>query len=123
MKALVVDDSRVMRMLLAQMLREVGFTDVAQAEHGKAGLSHLSDNPDTNLALVDWNMPEMTGIEMVGEVRKIASLNQVKLMMVTTESELSRVEQALTLGADEFVMKPFTKDVITDKLKLLGFSL
>ncbi len=123
MKALVVDDSRVMRMLLSQMLKEVGFSDVAQAQHGREGLTHLTGNPDVQLALVDWNMPEMSGIEMVEAVRKESSLNATKLMMVTTESELSQVERALTLGANEYVMKPFTKDVITDKLRLLGFNL
>ena len=123
MKALVVDDSRVMRILLSKMLLEVGFADVAQAQHGGEGLTHLTANPDVDLALVDWNMPEMSGIEMVEAVRKDASLNKTKLMMVTTESELVQVERALTLGANEYVMKPFTKDVITDKLRLLGFNL
>ena len=123
MKALVVDDSRVMRMLLSQMLKEVGFADVSQAEHGGAGLTHLTGNTDTALALVDWNMPEMTGIEMVEAVRKNAALNNTKLVMVTTESESAQVERALTLGANEYVMKPFTKDVIAGKLKLLGFNL
>lgn len=123
MKALVVDDSRVIRMMLSQMLKEIGFQDVGQAGHGKEGWDYLAGHPDTDLALVDWNMPEMTGIEMVENVRKDAALNNVKLMMVTTESEASQVEKALTLGANEFVMKPFTKDVITDKLRLLGFGL
>mgnify|MGYP003341845777 CR=1 FL=1 len=123
MKALVVDDSRVVRMMLSQMLKDIGFADVAQAQHGKEGLTYLTGNPDTQLALVDWNMPEMTGIEMVEEVRKDNALSNCKLMMVTTESEVSQVERALTLGANEFVMKPFTKDVIADKLRLLGFGL
>lgn len=123
MKALVVDDSRVVRMMLSQMLKDIGFTDVGQAQHGKEGLTYLTGNPDTQLALVDWNMPEMTGIEMVEAVRQNGALGSVKLMMVTTESEVSQVERALTLGANEFVMKPFTKDVIADKLRLLGFGL
>jgi two-component system, chemotaxis family, chemotaxis protein CheY len=122
MKALVVDDSRIMRMLLSQMLKEVGFTEVGQAQHGQEGLAYLTGHPDTNLALVDWNMPEMTGIEMVEAVRKDAALNDVKLVMVTTESESGNVERALTLGANEYVMKPFTKDVITSKLRLLGIG-
>lgn len=123
MKALVVDDSRVIRMMLTQMLKEIGFAEVGQAGHGKDGMTYLTGNPDTQLALVDWNMPEMTGIEMVEAVRKETNLNDVKLMMVTTESESAQVEKALTMGANEFVMKPFTKDVIADKLRLLGFGL
>ena len=123
MKALVVDDSRVMRMLLSRMLKEVGFTDVGQAEHGKDAMAYFSGNPDTRLALVDWNMPEMNGIELVEAVRKDASLNDVRLVMVTTESEMAQIERALALGANEYVMKPFTKDVIGDKLRLLGLNL
>lgn len=119
MKALVVDDSRAMRMMLSNMLKEIGF-EVSQAQHGKEGLAHLTGNPDTAFALVDWNMPEMTGIEMVEAVRKDAALNSVKLMMVTTESETSQVQRALGAGANEYVMKPFTKDVIVEKLRLLN---
>ena len=121
MKALVVDDSRAMRVILSKTLQEAGFTEVAQAQHGKEGLDYLVGHPDTNLALVDWNMPEMTGIQMVEEVRKHANLAQVRLMMVTTETEMAHMQRALDAGANEYVMKPFTKDVITDKLRLLGF--
>jgi two-component system chemotaxis response regulator CheY len=122
MKALVVDDSRAMRVLLSRMLEECGF-QVAQAQHGGEGLSHLLQHPDTNLALVDWNMPEMTGIEMVEAVRKDQKLANVRLMMVTTESEMSQVERALAAGANEYVMKPFTKDAIVDKIRILGFGI
>jgi two-component system chemotaxis response regulator CheY len=123
MKALVVDDSRVMRVMLSNVLKEVGFTEVSQAEHGKDGLDFLNHHPDTQLALVDWNMPEMTGIEMVQAARQNRFLDRCKIVMVTTESEKSQVVHALTAGADEYVLKPFTKDVIADKLKQIGFSL
>lgn len=123
MKALVVDDARAMRMMLSGMLKDVGFTEVSQAANGKEGLDHLTAHPDTKLALVDWNMPEMTGIQMVEEVRKNDALKDTVLMMVTTESEMKNIEQALALGANEYAMKPFTKEIIADKLRLLGFSL
>ena len=97
--------------------------EVAQAQHGKEGLAHLTGHPDTSFALVDWNMPEMTGIEMVEAVRKDAALNNVKLIMVTTESETSQVQRALGAGANEYVMKPFTKDVIVEKLRLLNVGI
>jgi two-component system chemotaxis response regulator CheY len=122
-KALVVDDSRAMRMLLSNMLKEIGFADVSQAGNGREGLEHLTGAPDTSLALVDWNMPEMNGLEMVQAVRQNSALNGVRLMMVTTESEMSQVEKALTAGANEYVMKPFTKDVIAGKLRLLGLEI
>ena len=118
-KALVVDDSRAMRMMLSSMLREIGF-DVAQAEHGQAGLTHLTSHPDTMVALVDWNMPEMTGIEMVEAVRRDGSLRSVKLMMVTTESEMSQMQRALGAGADEYVMKPFDSAILESKFAMAG---
>jgi two-component system chemotaxis response regulator CheY len=111
-----------MRLLLTQMLKEVGFTDVAQAQHGKEAMTYFATNPDTAFAMVDWNMPEMDGIQVVEAVRKDPSLKNVRLMMVTTESEVAQVERALALGANEYVMKPFTKDVITEKLRLLGIG-
>ena len=121
MKALVVDDSRAMRRILSDVLIESGF-DVAQAEHGKAALVHLEAHPDTALALVDWNMPEMSGIELVEAVRGEDRHNHMRLMMVTTETEMAHMQRALSAGADEYVMKPFTKDVIKEKLRLLGFA-
>jgi len=119
MKALVVDDSRAMRMMLAQILGTCGF-EIAQAQHGKDALTHLSANADTELALIDWNMPEMNGLELVRAVRANAAWSRVKLIMVTTETEMGHIEQALDAGADEYVMKPFTKDVLIDKLRLIG---
>jgi len=121
-QVLVVDDSGAMRTMLSNMLTEMGF-EVAQAQHGQEGLDHLTGHPETALALVDWNMPVMTGIEMVEAVRRDKTLSRVKLMMVTTESEMSQMERALSAGANEYVLKPFTKEVITGKLKLLDVGL
>jgi two-component system chemotaxis response regulator CheY len=73
--------------------------------------------------MVDLNMPEMGGVDLVAAVRRDSSLKDVRLMMVSTDSEMSEVQRALTLGANEYVMKPFTKAVINDKLRLLGFDL
>jgi len=122
MKALVVDDSRVMRMLLSQMLKELGFEEVSQAKDGKEALAHLASHPDTQLALVDWYMPEMNGIELVEAVRADGSLNDVRLVMVTTESETEQIARALTLGANEYVIKPFTRDAMAGKLRTMGMS-
>ncbi len=121
MKALVVDDSRAMRMLLTQILKENGF-EVAQAPHGKDALAHLEANPETRVALVDWNMPEMNGLELVQAVRKNAALSRLRMVMVTTETEMSHVQAAISAGANEYVMKPFTKDAIAEKLRLLGLA-
>jgi two-component system, chemotaxis family, chemotaxis protein CheY len=110
-----------MRSLLSEMLIASGF-EVTQARHGQEALDHLVACPDTTLALVDWNMPVMTGLELVKAVRLDARLSHLRLMMVTTETEMSQMAEALNAGANEYVMKPFTRDVIEDKLRLLGFG-
>lgn len=119
MKALVVDDSRAIRVILVKMLSELGYT-AAEARHGREALLYLQSHPDTDIALVDWNMPEMNGLELVQAVKADASLDAVKLMMVTTEIEMSQMVKALEAGAHEYVMKPFTRAVIEDKLRMLG---
>jgi two-component system, chemotaxis family, chemotaxis protein CheY len=119
MKALVIDDSRAMRMVLTQMLRDLGF-DVSEARHGREALTYLAANGDVDLALVDWNMPEMNGLEFVEAVRRDDRFAALRLMMVTTETETAQVIRALDAGAQEYVMKPFTRDVIDEKLRMLG---
>jgi len=119
MRALVVDDSRAIRVILRQMLAELGY-EVSEARHGREALLHLQGHPDTGVALIDWNMPEMNGLELVEAVRADARLAHVKLMMVTTETEMAQMARALEAGADEYVMKPFTKAVIDAKLRLIG---
>ena len=119
MKALVVDDSRAIRVILVQMLTSLGY-QTAEARHGREALLHLQANPDTALALVDWNMPEMNGLELVQAVRADPALAEVRLMMVTTEIEMSQMVRALEAGAHEYVMKPFTKATIEGKLQILG---
>ena len=120
MKALVVDDSRAIRGILTRMLQELGY-QVSEARHGREALLHLqAHGADTALALIDWNMPEMNGLELVQAVHADASLAHVRMMMVTTEIEMTQMVRALEAGAHEYVMKPFTKAVIEDKLRLLG---
>lgn len=119
MQALVVDDSKAVRSILTRILGDLGF-GVVQAADGVEALAALRKaKPD--LALVDWNMPNLNGLELVVAIRRQGTYDGVKLMMVTTESETHQMVRALDAGADEYVMKPFTKDVIVDKLELLGF--
>lgn len=122
MQALVIDDSRAMRLILGRMLRELGL-DVAEAANGRDGLEQLDGGLCPALVLVDWNMPEMTGIEFVEAVRKPPYSSTAKVVMVTTETEVPQVVRALEAGADEYVMKPFTKESIFEKLQLLGLDL
>ncbi len=110
-----------MRTILKGILSGLGF-EVFQAEHGLDALERLQEVGTLDLALVDWNMPEMNGYEFVQAVRKLTEYDELKLMMVTTETEMEQVVQALEAGADEYVMKPFTKEVIIEKLDMLGIS-
>jgi two-component system, chemotaxis family, chemotaxis protein CheY len=119
MKALVVDDSRAMRMILTQMLKECGF-EVVEAKHGKEALVCLESHPDTSLALIDWNMPEMNGLELLEALKADGRYGSLRRMMVTTESEMSNISKAMDAGASEYVMKPFTVGTIQDKLRVLG---
>ncbi|HEX2870888.1 MAG TPA: response regulator [Polyangiaceae bacterium] len=120
-RALVVDDSRVMRTMLRRLLERRGF-DVVEAENGKAALDRLALMRIPDLALVDWNMPEMNGIDLILALRLDRNYDRMLVMMVTTETEMSQVQRAMSAGANEYVMKPFSEDVLGDKLTLLGFE-
>jgi two-component system chemotaxis response regulator CheY len=119
MLALVVDDSRAMRMVLRRIMSSLGF-DVVEAGNGQEALDVVDAGPVPDIALVDWNMPVMDGLEFVTTVRSRQELRGVTLMMVTTESEHGQIVRALAAGAHEYVIKPFTPDAIADKLSLLG---
>lgn len=119
MQALVIDDSRAVRLLVGNILREQGYGVVAAGD-GREGLQRLEENPEIRLVLVDWNMPVMDGLEFIQAVRKVRAWDEVRLVMVTTETESEQVQRAITAGANEYVMKPFTAEVLVAKLSLLG---
>ncbi len=119
MLALVVDDSRAMRSILTRLMGNLGF-DVAQAGDGAQAMQVLDAGTRPDVILVDWNMPVMDGLTFIKTVRARDDLRDIALMMVTTESEQSNIVRALAAGAHEYVVKPFTDDVIADKLMLLG---
>jgi len=120
MRVLVIDDSRAMRAILGKIMSELGF-DVVTAADGREGLDRLGEDDGIGLVLVDWNLPGMNGYEFVQEVRRDGGWDEVRLIMVTTETERENVMRAMDAGADEYVMKPFTKDVLLEKLAFLGF--
>ena len=118
MLALIVDDSRTMRLVLKKILNEVGF-EVSEAGDGSEALLRLKELDRVDLMLVDWNMPVMDGLEFVRAVRQDNAYDEVPLMMVTTEDTMDRVVEALDAGANEYVMKPFTSESIIEKLEIL----
>lgn len=118
--ALVIDDSRAIRMILGRMLNGFGY-EVCSAANGREALDLINrQSPDLSVILVDWNMPEMNGLEFVKTLRSDPKYSEIPLMMVTTETEIEQMFRALEAGANEYVMKPFTDEVIADKLRLLG---
>ena len=121
MLALVIDDSRAMRMILRRVLTSSGF-DVVEAGDGQQALDVVAAGPIPDVALIDWNMPVMNGLDFVIAVRANKDYRQMTLMMVTTESEHGQIVRALAAGAHEYVLKPFTNEAITEKLSLLGLT-
>lgn len=119
MRALLVEDSRAQRCLVRSMLQDFGF-EVAEAANGKEALNVLAQSQRPNLAVVDWNMPEMNGLDFIRELRARPEFDSVRVVMATTETEMTQVAVALAAGADEYVMKPYPKDALRDKLVLLG---
>ena len=114
MKVLVADDSGLMRHVLVKILTEAGVESVVQATNGNEAVQKVEDEaPD--LVLMDWVMPNMTGIEAVEKIR--ASGNKVPIIMCTTEGEQNRIVDAIKAGANNFVVKPFDAKVIMEKVK------
>ena len=118
MRALIVDDSRFVRGFLRGLLEERGF-ECAEAADGQFGLDRLNAGVPFDLALVDWNMPVMDGLEMLKRLRA-DGFTEMKVMMVTTEAENDSILRALDGGADEYLMKPFGDVAFSEKLAMLG---
>lgn len=118
MIALVVDDSRAMRMVLRRMLTELGFT-VHEAPDGPTAISAVSSGLAADLVMMDWHMPQMQGVDVVAALRAEPIAFSGKIVMVTTETEAAQMLTALDAGADEYLMKPFTADAVVEKLQLL----
>lgn len=120
MRALVIDDSKSIRTILTDILLGIGFS-VKEATNGLEAMD-LIRKEKVDLALVDWHMPEMDGCEFIRAVRRDKAYKGMRMLMVTTETAVDKVEEALAAGADEYIMKPFTREMIVDKIALMGLS-
>ncbi len=118
MKALVVDDSKSIRQIERKYLEEMGF-EVLEAENGEEALKVLKENPDIKLILLDWHMPVMNGYEFLKAVRANPEWNDIRIMMVTTENQQKSVVEAIMAGANEYLMKPFDKEMLENKIRFL----
>lgn len=112
-RALVVDDSGVMRKVIVRSLNAVGFTDIVEAADGAEAFRMLQETT-VSLVLTDWNMPNKSGIELTRDIRATGST--VPIFMITTEGERSRVVEAIQAGVNDYLLKPFTPEQVREKL-------
>jgi len=122
-RALIVDDSKTMRRIVGKVVKENGFETIVEAENGEEAMTRLRNAGDApmQLALVDWNMPVMDGLSFVKAARA-EGFAELPIIMITTEGSMEYVTRAIEAGANEYLMKPFTKESLRDKLALLGFD-
>ncbi len=116
MKLLVVDDSSTMRRIIKNTLSRLGYDNVLEGEDGIQGWNVLNENTDISMLITDWNMPEMNGLELVKKVRADARFNDLPIIMVTTEGGKAEVITALKAGVNNYIVKPFTPQVLKEKL-------
>ena len=119
-KVLVVDDSAVMRQIIKKNLKELGFSELSEAENGAAGLKKAGEEP-LDLIVSDWNMPNMTGLEFLKAVRADASLKGIAFIMVTSESDKEKIMEAVKAGVNQYIVKPFNAIQLEEKIKAIKF--
>ncbi|MFN4131500.1 MAG: PleD family two-component system response regulator [Caldimicrobium sp.] len=117
-KALIVDDSKAIRQIERKYLEELGFI-VVEAENGEEALEILKAHPDIELILLDWYMPVMNGYEFLKKMRENQEWSHIKVMMVTTENQQKNIIEAIMAGANEYLMKPFDKEMLETKIRYL----
>jgi len=107
-------------MIVARIVKELGY-EVLEAANGKEALAVIeTEKSDVTLVLADWNMPEMNGLDLLRQLRQDPELSSLVVVMVTTETEIDQMTAALEAGANEYVMKPFTKEILLEKLEMVG---
>lgn len=116
MKILLVDDSSTMRRIQMNTLKSLGFDDVVQAEDGQDALNKLKENPEVRLVLLDWNMPNMNGIDCLKAIKANPATKAVPVMMVTSEAEKSKIIEAIQSGASNYLVKPFEAEALKEKI-------
>jgi two-component system chemotaxis response regulator CheY len=121
-RVLLIDDSRTARAMLKRIFAELGDWDVIEAENGQDALDALEKVDSVDLACIDWNMPVMNGLEFISQAKKRTRMKGTWMIMVTSETEMSNMYKAMTAGANEYVMKPYTKEVILAKLDMMGLN-
>lgn len=117
-KVLIVDDMSTMRKIVANILKDLGFTDITEAADGNIAWEHISKSPHPfGLIISDWNMPHCTGLELLKRVRENDKFQKTPFILVTAEAEHSQVTAAIKAGVDQYVVKPFSRDALLAKLE------
>jgi two-component system chemotaxis response regulator CheY len=123
MKILVVDDSSTMRRIIVNTLARLGYKDVVQAADGVEAWNAMQANSDIGVVITDWNMPNMNGLELVKKIRAEEKYVDIPIIMVTTEGGKAEVITALKAGVNNYIVKPFTPQVLKEKLQaVLGVN-
>jgi len=122
-RALIVDDSGAMRLVVGRALRQLGVTEILEAPDGEEGLRRLRDGAIVEAVFVDWNMPVMDGITFIKAVRADRRFERLRIVMVTTEGEPEQIESALAAGANEYMVKPVSEEVLRRVIESIGFKL
>lgn len=118
-KVLVVDDFPTMRRIVKNLLKQLGFENVDEAENGEDALKKLRSS-EYGLVVSDWNMPVMEGIELLKNIRSDPQLKDIPFLMVTAEAEKEKVIEAIKAGVDNYIVKPFTGEVLKEKLEKIA---
>lgn len=122
MRILIVDDSSTMRRIIKNTLQRLGYNDLLEAEHGVEAIAKMKE-ASIDVLITDWNMPEMNGLELVKHVRAQQQYTDMPIIMVTTEGGKAEVITALKAGVNNYIVKPFTPDVLKSKLEaVLGIN-
>ncbi|MEE8431664.1 MAG: response regulator [Candidatus Desulfatibia sp.] len=116
MKVLIVDDFATMRRILRNILKQIGFTNIAEADDGSTALKELKKEK-YDLILCDWNMPEMPGIDLLNTMKSDDELKGIPFVMVTAEAQKDNIVGAVKAGVNSYIVKPFTAETISEKLK------
>ena len=119
LKFLVVDDSPTMRRIVFNTLKRLGYNEIEEAEHGAEALDKLKTIEGINFVVTDWNMPVMDGLQLVQEIRATAEYAKVPILMVTTRSVKDDIIDAMKAGVNNYIVKPFTPEVLKSKIDLI----
>jgi len=115
MKILIVDDFSTMRRIVRNLLKQLSFNNVDEAEDGDVALEKLKDG-SYDFVITDWNMPNMTGLELLRAVRSDEQLKDLPVLLITAEAEKENVVLAAEAGVNDYIVKPFTGDVLQQKI-------